>query len=115
LSRFKFNIVYHPVKPGQKPDVLTIIPGNIPPKGGANKTQQMMLKMENLDKELCKNLVVAFMEIVNLNNDLVNHDKQWNWVKNICRQCPKLCAHRKELLEDSELQLIQPTDKDKLK
>jgi hypothetical protein len=74
-----------------------------------------MIKMENLDKELRINLVVAFMEPVTLDNDLVNTDKLCNWVKNICKQCPELYTHRKEPPEVSELQQIQPTDKDELK
>jgi hypothetical protein len=37
LSHFKFNIIYHPGKHGQKPDVLTRMPGDIPPKGGTEK------------------------------------------------------------------------------
>jgi hypothetical protein len=55
------------------------------------------------------------METVNLNNDSVNPDELWNWVKNIYKQCPELCTHRKEPLEVSEIQQIQLTDEDKLK
>jgi hypothetical protein len=103
LSKFKFKIVNRPGKQGQKPDALTRMPGDIRPKGVAEKTQQIVLKTENLNKELRKNLVVAFMETVNLDNDSVYPDKLWNWVKNVCKQCPELCTHRKELLEVSEL------------
>jgi hypothetical protein len=52
LSRFKFKLVYRPGIQGQKPDALTRMPGDIPPKGGgAEQTQQIVLKTENLDKE----------------------------------------------------------------
>ena len=57
LSRFKFKIVYRPGKQGQKPDALTRMPGDIPAKGGVEKTQQIVLKTENLDKELHKGLI----------------------------------------------------------
>jgi hypothetical protein len=66
-----------------------------------------VLKTENLDKELHKNLVIAFKETVNLDNDSVNPDELWNWVKNIY-------THRQQPVEISETQ-IQPTDEDKLK
>jgi hypothetical protein len=54
LSRFKFKIVYRPGKQGQKPDALTRMPGDIPPKGGAEKTQQIVLKTENMDERVPK-------------------------------------------------------------
>jgi hypothetical protein len=100
LSRFKFQIVYWPGKQGQKPNALTRMPGDIPPKGGAEKTQQIVLKTENLDQWVRKGLIVAFAETVNLDNDSVNSEKLWNWIKN--------------LQEISETQIL-PTDKDKLK
>jgi hypothetical protein len=78
LSRFKFKTVYRPGKQGQKPDAVTRMQGDIPPKGGAEKTQQIMLKTENLDKELHKNLVVVFMATVTLDNNLLNPDELWN-------------------------------------
>jgi hypothetical protein len=56
LSRFKFKIIHRPGKQGQKPDALTRMPGDNPPKGGAEKTQQIVVKTENLDKEQYKTL-----------------------------------------------------------
>jgi hypothetical protein len=50
LSRFMFKIVYHPGTQVQKPDAPTRMPGDIPPKGGAGKTQQIVLKTENHNK-----------------------------------------------------------------
>jgi hypothetical protein len=108
------KIVYHPEKQGQKPDARTRTPGDHHPQGGAEKTEHIVLQTENLDKELCKNWVVAFMQTVNLHNHSVNHDKLWNWVKNIGKQCPELGTYMKELLEVSELQQIQLTDNDQL-
>src|ERR1700737_276995 len=87
LSRFKFKIVYRPGKQGQKPDALTRMPGDIPPKGGAEKTQQIVLKTENLDKEVQKGLVVAFAEVVN-GNEEISPTELWNWIQNVCKDCP---------------------------
>jgi beta-lactamase class D len=76
------------------------MPGDIPPKGGAEKTQQIVLKMENLDERIRKELIVAFAETVNMDNDFVNSKELWNWIKNS--------------LKISETQII-PTDGNKLK
>ena len=103
LSCFKFKIVHRPGKQGQKPDALTRMPGDIPPKGGTEKTQQNVLKMENPDKELCKSSIVVFAETVNIDNDSISPEELWNWVKN------------KQSLEIFESQQAQPTDKEKLK
>jgi hypothetical protein len=73
-----------------------------------------MFKTENLDKELRKNLEVAVMDTVHFDNDSVNPDKLWNYVNHIYMQFPELYTHRKESLEVSELQQIQPTDEDQL-
>jgi hypothetical protein len=108
-------MVSHQAKHGQKPDALTGMPAFIPLKGGVGNTLQIVLKTENLYKELRKNLVVALMEKVNLDNDLVNPDELWNWIKNLFKQYPELYTHRKVLLEVSKLQQIQPTDEDMLK
>jgi hypothetical protein len=59
-----------------------------------------MLKTENLDKRVRKGLIVAFAETVNLDNDLVNSEELWNWIKHS--------------LKMSETQII-PTDEDKFK
>jgi hypothetical protein len=60
LSHIKFKIVYCPGKQGQKPDALRRMPGDMPPKGGAEKNEQIMLKTENLDKEVRRTMIVAF-------------------------------------------------------
>ena len=86
LSRFKFKIVYRPGKQGQKPDALTRMPGDIPPKGGAEKTQQIVLKTENLDKRIQQGLVVAFAEVVN--QDKTDPKELWSWIQNVCKDCP---------------------------
>jgi hypothetical protein len=70
-----FKIVYRPAKQGQKPDAFTRMPGDIPPKGGAEKTQQIVLQTENLNKELRKLLIEAFAETVNFNNDSVSPEE----------------------------------------
>jgi hypothetical protein len=115
----KFKIVYCPGKSGQKPDALTRMPGDIPPKGGAEKTQQMVLKMENLDKEVRRGLIVAFAETVNIYSGSITSEELWNWVKNVCQHCPYdsskgVCTHQERPLEVSEAQ-VHPTDEKKLK
>jgi hypothetical protein len=119
LSRFKFKIVYRPGKQGQKPDALTRMPGDIPPKGWAENTQQFVLKTENLEERVRKGLIVAFAEIDNGYNDSVSSEELWKWIKNVCQHClhdssEGLCTHKDQLLEISETQ-IQPTDEDKRK
>jgi beta-lactamase class D len=59
-----------------------------------------MLKMKNLKHRICKRLIMAFVETVNLDNDSVNSKELWNWIKNS--------------LEISETQILS-TDEDKLK
>jgi hypothetical protein len=49
LSCCKIKIVYHPSNQEQKPDTPTSILGDISPKGGADKIQQIVLKTEILD------------------------------------------------------------------
>jgi hypothetical protein len=44
LSRFKFEIVYQPGKQGQKPDALTRMPEDIPPKGEGRKNPANCVK-----------------------------------------------------------------------
>jgi hypothetical protein len=44
------------------------MPGDIPPKQGADKTQQIVLKTENLDKGVRRGLIVAFTKSVNVVN-----------------------------------------------
>jgi hypothetical protein len=51
------------------------MPGNIPPKGGAEKTQQIGLKTVNLDKRIQHGLVAAFAEIVNLGEEEINPEE----------------------------------------
>jgi hypothetical protein len=76
-----FKIVYHPGKQGQKPDALTRMPGDITPKGGAEKTQHIVLKTEKLDNEVSWGLIVAFAEAVNVDNGPIISNELWNWVK----------------------------------
>jgi hypothetical protein len=119
LSCFKFRIVYYPGKQGQKPDALTRMPADIPPKGRAEKTQQILLKTENLDKEVRRTFIVAFAETVNVDNGSITSEELGNWVKNVCQHCPYdssegLCTHQEHLLEISVAQ-VQPTDEEKLK
>jgi hypothetical protein len=52
VSRFKFKIVYRQGEQRQKPDAVTRMAEDIPPMGGAETTQQVMQKMENLDKKV---------------------------------------------------------------
>jgi hypothetical protein len=95
------------------------MPGDIPPKEGAEKTQQIVLKTENLNKEVRMGLIVAFAETVNIDNSSITCRKLRNWVKNHYRHCPHdcsegLCTHQEHPLEISEAQ-VQPTNQDKLK
>jgi hypothetical protein len=88
LSRFKFKIVYRPEKQGQKPDALISMPGDIPPRGGAEKTKQIVLKTVNLDKRIQQGLVAALAEVVNLGEEDVNPEKLRNWIQYVCKDCP---------------------------
>jgi hypothetical protein len=110
ITCFKFKIVYCPGKQGQKPDSLTRMPGDIPPKEGAEKTQQIVLKPENLDKEVRRGLIVAIAETVNLDNSSITSWELWNWVKNVCQynlydSSERLYTHNEHLLEVSEAQV----------
>jgi hypothetical protein len=84
LSRFMFKIIYHPGKQGQQPDALTRMPGDIPMKGGAEKTQQIVLKTENLNKAVRRGSIVVFAETVNIDNGSITSEELWNLVKNVC-------------------------------
>jgi hypothetical protein len=95
------------------------MPGDIPPKGGAEKTQQIVLKTENLDKKVRRGLIVTFAESVNVDNSSITPEELWNWVKYICQYCPHdsseaLCTRQEHPLEISNAQ-VQPTDEAKLK
>ena len=62
-------------------------------------------------------LVIAFAETLSFENDSVSPEELWNWVKNVCQQCPHdssegLCKHKP--LEAYEVQ-VQSTGEDKLK
>jgi hypothetical protein len=88
-------------------------------RGGAEKTQQIVLKTEHLDKEVRRGLIVAFAETVNIDNGSITSEELWNWVKIICHHCPYdssegLCTHQERLLEILEIQ-VQPTNEEKLK
>jgi hypothetical protein len=75
------KIVYRPCEEGQKPDELTRLPGEIPPKGSTEKPLKIVLKTENLNKDPCKTLTMAFAKTVNLDNDSTSAKELWNWVK----------------------------------
>jgi hypothetical protein len=82
---------------------------DIPSNGRAEKTQQIMLKTENLDKKVQKQLIVAFGETVNLDNNFVSPKQLWDWVKQACQQQPYdssqgLCIHKNQSLEILEIQ-----------
>jgi hypothetical protein len=88
LLRFKFKIVYCPGKQGQKPNVFNRMPADIPLKEGAEITQQIVLKMENLDKRIQSRLVIAFAEVINQDEENINPMEFWNWIQNISKDCP---------------------------
>jgi hypothetical protein len=95
------------------------MPGDIPPKGVAEKTLHIGLKIENLDERVRKVLIVTFAETGNMDSDSVSSEELWNWIKTLCQHClynsrEGLCTHEDHSLEISETQII-PTDKDKLK
>jgi hypothetical protein len=86
----------------------------------AEKTQQIILKTDNLDLELQKNMVVTYTDTVNLNDNSVNPDQLWNCLQKVSMQYPydsskEICTHKKEPLEVSEFQQTQQKDKDKHK
>jgi hypothetical protein len=54
------------------------MPGDITLKGGAETLRQIMLKKGNLNKEICKGLLIAFAETVNLDNGSVWPEEMWN-------------------------------------
>ena len=64
------------------------MPGDIVWKGGAENPQQFILKTENLDKEIQHGFIVAFTEIVSIDNESVEPKDLWNWIHNVCQQCP---------------------------
>jgi hypothetical protein len=64
------------------------MPGDIPPKGGAEKTQLIVHKTVNLDKRTRQGLVAAFAEVVNLGEENINSEERWNCIENICKDCP---------------------------
>jgi hypothetical protein len=70
----------------------------------------MVLQTENLNKELYKTLIVAFEEIVNLDNDSTITDKAWNGIKRMSQQCLRdssagHCVQKGQLLESFEIQI----------
>jgi hypothetical protein len=61
-----------------------------------------VLKRENLDKKIQQELVVAFAEVVNLGKECVNPKELWNWIQNVCKDCPPdssegLCINSMEM------------------
>jgi hypothetical protein len=49
--------------------------GDIRPKGAAEKTQQIVLKMVHLDQRIQQGLVAAFAKVVNLGEEGVNPEE----------------------------------------
>jgi hypothetical protein len=47
-----------------------------------------MLKTVNQDKRIQQGLVAAFAEAVNLGVEDVNPEELWNWIQNVCKDCP---------------------------
>jgi hypothetical protein len=95
------------------------MPGDIPEKGGAEKTQQILLKTENINIEVRRGFIVSFAETVNVDSGSITSEELWNWVKSVCQHGPYdssegLCTHQECPLEVSEAQ-VQPTDEEKLK
>jgi hypothetical protein len=88
LLRFKFKIVYCPGKQGQKPNALSRMPTAIPLQGGGRKNPTNLLKTENLDKRMQQRLMVAFAEVANQDEEDLNPEAIWNWIENICNNCP---------------------------
>jgi hypothetical protein len=81
-------------------------------KGWAEKPQQIVLKMENLDQKIRKELVMAFVETVNMNNDEVNPEEDWNWIQNVCEEClldssEGLCANITEIVNEKKAIKLQ--------
>jgi hypothetical protein len=54
------------------------MPGDIAPQWGAQKTQQIVLKIEDLNKEVGKTFIVTFLETFNLDNDSTSSEVLWN-------------------------------------
>jgi hypothetical protein len=95
------------------------MPGDIPPKGGAEKMKQIMFKMKNIDKEVCRELIVAFADTVNIESTAIFPEELWNWVKNVCQHClynssEGLCTHQECSIEVTEAH-VQTTNEEKLK
>jgi hypothetical protein len=79
----------------------------------------MMLKTENLNKDLCETVIVAFADTVYQDNYSTSTEELWKQVKKVCQQylhhsSEGLCAYKEQLLESSKIQ-IQPIDEKKLK
>jgi hypothetical protein len=54
------------------------MPGVIPPKVEAEKTQQIVLKNGNLEKKVRRGLIVAFAHRVNIGNGSVTSEELVN-------------------------------------
>jgi hypothetical protein len=79
-----------------------------------------VLKTESLEEKAQNELIVAFTETVNLDNNSVSPKELWNWVQKACQQClynssEGLCTYKNQSLEILEIQQPQPTDKENLK
>jgi hypothetical protein len=75
------------VKQGKKPDILTRMPEDIPPRWDAEKPLQIMIKTDNINNELSNTLLKVFAETVNRENDETCTDVLWKWVTWLCQEC----------------------------
>jgi hypothetical protein len=50
------------------------MPEDIPQKRGVEKTQHIVLKTENRNKEVCRELTVSFAEAVNVDHGSITSD-----------------------------------------
>jgi hypothetical protein len=47
-----------------------------------------VLKTVNLNKRIQQGLIATFTEVVNLGQEDVNPKELWNWIQNVCKNCP---------------------------
>jgi hypothetical protein len=69
--------------------------------------------------EVCRGLIMAFSQTVNIDNISIKFEELCNWVKSVCQHCPydmseECCIHQKQPLQYSEAQ-VQPTDEGKFR
>ena len=82
-------------------------------RGGAENPQQIVLKMENLDQERQKGLIMVFAETVSFDNKPVEPKELWNWIENMCKQCVHDSSEEQCLQQSLEILETIFTDPDK--